>query len=130
MMIEPLSDIQSFMPVEYRNKTVLCSKLFNAVWDVDFCQFAYRKPTETVQGVISDIYASLATAKRRSTSPNIPMEPNAHFADCRIMRRNDYHYCNTSRLKKCFVCGMLNCWSTKHAPPEWLQPYRKNKSVW
>lgn len=81
MMIERLSNIQSALPVEYRNETVLLKKLLNAARDVDSSQFAYLKPADTVQGVIADLYASLFTAKRRSTSSNILMEQNVHLVD-------------------------------------------------
>ena len=61
MLIGKLSDIQTSLPNEYRNDTILWNKLLNAVRDVDTCCLACDKPTDNFQGFISDIHASLAT---------------------------------------------------------------------
>lgn len=57
------------------------------------------------------------------------MEANAYFADRQIMRHNGNKYGNDGLSKTRFVCGKLNCWSTKHALHERIQEYRKNKSI-
>lgn len=62
-VIIKVSDIQTSLPLEYRNETILKIKLLNAVKDVRAYQQVYHKPAKTAQGVISDLHASLATVK-------------------------------------------------------------------
>lgn len=128
LLIEKLSDIQSSLPIEYRNETILKNKLLNAVKDVKDCQLAYHKPADTVQGVISDLHASLATLKTRGTEATA-FEPSANFVDRRLVRNKPSKPPSTSSSKKCFVCGRPGCWSTNHSPKERLRSYRKNKSI-
>lgn len=48
LFTERLSDIQASLPPEYRNRTILCNKLLNAVKDIDACKPAYHKSADTV----------------------------------------------------------------------------------
>lgn len=52
ILIEKIFDIQALLPSEYRKKTILRNKLFDAVKEVSFCQFAHYNPANTVQDVI------------------------------------------------------------------------------
>lgn len=67
-MIIKLTDIQSSLPSEYRNDTILHNKSLNAIRDVAECRLAYHKPAETVQCGISDLHPSLATSDNFSGS--------------------------------------------------------------
>lgn len=58
-LVSKLQDIQSALPTEYKSKEIL--KLLNSIKDIDACQLAYYKPANILQGLISDIHASLAT---------------------------------------------------------------------
>lgn len=125
LLIEKLSDIQTSLPKEYRSEIILRNKLLNAVRDVESCRLAYHKPAETVQGVISDLHASIAAMKNSdSSSP----EPSAHLVDRRYIRNgDDRNRGDPSRQKKCFVCKRPGCWSTNHSSKERLKAYRNSK---
>ena len=64
MLIAKMSYIQSSLPEEYRIDSIFRDKLVNAVRHVNDCRVAYQKPADTVQGVLSDLHASLVTSKR------------------------------------------------------------------
>lgn len=134
-MIERLTDIQSSLPQEYQHEIILRNKILNGVKDVDACRLAYHKPAETVQGVISDLHASLATMDTQNRVLGTQLQPAAHFVDRRVVRGNSNRQgheekaTKVSHGKKCFVCGRPGCWSSNHPPKERLQAYRKNKSI-
>lgn len=111
-MITALTDIQAFLPKEYRNDTILRKKLLNAVRTVDFCRLAYQKPAETVQSVISNLHFSLAFASNvisptTESSGNVG-EPSAHYVDRRYMgslsSRPPTFKSNPPNKKRCIVC--------------------------
>lgn len=64
--IEKISDTQKSLPPEYQDETIFHIKVLNAVKDVRACKLAYHKAAETVQDVISDLYASLVTMNENS----------------------------------------------------------------
>lgn len=76
-LVENLSDIQTALPVEYRNEIIHCNQLLNAVKYVSVCSLAYHKPADTVQGGISDLHGSLATMDQLQGFPPSPSEPAA-----------------------------------------------------
>lgn len=124
LLIEKLSDIQTSLPQDYRSETILRNKLLNSVRDVEACRLAYHKPADTVQGVISDLHASLATLKIENPAPS------AHFVDRQYFRTNgDRRKGGSNRQKKCFVCKRPGCWSTNHSSKERLKAYRQSKSL-
>lgn len=92
VLIAKLADIQTSFLKEHRHDTILWNKLLNAVGDIEDSHLAYHKPAESVQGVISDLHASLASAKKLTSStsslrpPN--EEPSAYFVDRRYHRRD------------------------------------------
>lgn len=102
LLIEKPSDIQSSLLTEYRNETILENKLLNAVKDVKNCQLAYHKPTDAVQGVVSDLYASLATLKTRS---NEATAFRLSAKDRRLARSKTPKPSSANSPKKGFVCG-------------------------
>lgn len=86
VFITRLADIQSSLPVEYPNDIIFRNKLFNAVQNVDAFRLAYHKPAETVQGLIPDLYASLAVTFRVNVpGPVFHTEIAIHYADRRYM---------------------------------------------
>lgn len=101
VLIEKLSDIQTSRSFEYRFKIILQLTLLNAVNDFDSSQLLYYKPANTEQDVTSDLYSSLATAKRTTAYSSLKLDRLAHFADRRFVRRNSSRKVRTSRLKKC-----------------------------
>lgn len=58
-MVAKLGDIQSSLPMEYRNDTIFRKKLHNDVHDLDECRPASRELEDAIQGVTSDLHASL-----------------------------------------------------------------------
>lgn len=68
VLISMLNGIRSSLPPVYWNETILRHKLLNAGREVEACWLAYQEPTDTVQGAIADLYASLATVKLPSIS--------------------------------------------------------------
>lgn len=131
MMISKLTDIQSSLPSEYRNDTILRNKLLNSVRDVAECRLAYHKPADTVQGVISDLHASLATSESFAGSSSLQQPISAHLVDRKYYHadnsRNNSRYRHEGTNKKCFVCGKPGCWSTNHSTKSRLQALKKNK---
>lgn len=87
--ISKLADIHSSLPSEYRNDTILGSKLLNAVWDVAECHFPYHKPADTVQGIILNLQASLATNEGLSGSPSIQQPISAHLVGRKYYQFNN-----------------------------------------
>lgn len=101
LLIGKSSDIQTALPSEDRNETIMKNKLLNAVRDVESCRLAYHKPADTVQGVISDLHASLSTAKQDILKL---AEPSAHPVDRRYIRNyNTTKPRHPGRIKNCFV---------------------------
>lgn len=80
LLITRLSEIQSNLQTEHRKDTILRDRLLIATLEVDACRLAYHKPSDTLQGVISDGHASLGThaspSKPSSSSDNTA--PVAH----------------------------------------------------
>lgn len=64
VIAEKLSNIQTSLPPEPLSERILCNKLLNAVKDVSSWQPVYYMLADTVQGVISDLPASLATSTK------------------------------------------------------------------
>lgn len=88
-LISKLTDIQTSLPKEYRNDTMLRNEWLNAVRKVEDCRLAYHKPTESVQGKMSDLHASLSSAEHLPTgsSSRLPDEkPTTPFVDRRYLR--------------------------------------------
>lgn len=117
-LINRLSEIQVCLPMEYRNDTIFKNKLLNAVKDVESCRLAYQKPAPSLQGIISDLHASIATASSANT-----LEPTAFYID------RKYHKRNKGSDKICYVCKQKGCWSTNHTTKERLEALKRNKTV-
>lgn len=79
--MDRLTDIQAFLPQEYQHKLILCDKILNAVKGAALCQQAFRKPFDSVQGAMQDLYASLATLSWAALSSQFAMESSANFVD-------------------------------------------------
>lgn len=79
LLISRLQDIQSSLLVEYKSDEILKDKLLNDIKYIDAFRLAYYKAVQTLQGLISDVHASLA-----AMTPCVPSHlhaPNAHFLD-------------------------------------------------
>ena len=120
--------LQSGLPSAYRNDEIFKNKLLNAVKDVESCRFAYFKPADTVEGLISDLHSSLAIEPSSITSPDV----DAHFIDRRFKgqrgRIPNYKGSNRQDLS-CIVCHKKGCWSTNHSKKERIDALRKNRQV-
>lgn len=124
MLIEKLSDIQTSLPLEYRNGKILLDKLPNALRDVESCRLAYHKTASMIQGGISALHASLETENSVTKTTD---ETAILFVDCRYIRkRKSVKY---DRSKKCFVCSRPGCWSTHHSTKKGLKALLNNKTV-
>lgn len=58
-----VTDILASLPNEYHHNSILRDNLVNEVLDVQDCLLAYKKPADSVPGVIYDLHALLATNK-------------------------------------------------------------------
>lgn len=85
ILITMLTDMQSLLPKKYRSDTISRDKLLNAVHNVEsFCP-RYHKPADTVQGIVSDLHALLASTKAIFTSASSSIadvdEPSFQYVD-------------------------------------------------
>lgn len=119
-LLNRLQDIQLSLPSEYKNDTIIRNKLLNSVKDVESCKLAYFKPAPTLGGVISDLYASVATMKKAERSLF-----DAHFVERRYHRPFD----KRRKKKACFVCKKEGCWSTNHTKEERMASLRKSTAL-
>lgn len=119
LLITRLSDIQVSLPPEYHNDTILKNKLLNSVKKVEACRLAYQKPAETLQGIISDLHASVATVRTSDLS-----DPVVHYTDRHYHRRHQ-----GKKGKFCLVCKKQGCWSTNHSTSERLAALKKHKQI-
>lgn len=115
LIIENILDIQSSLSSEYRNESVLQNKLLIAIKYVKSCQLAYYKPAETVQGVISDLHVSLATAKRYNLDHANHIASSALFVNRRYTRKDAGKVNNSSTSKNYYVCKRIGCCSSNHS---------------
>lgn len=77
ILVNRLAEIQDCLPKEYRNDTIF-KKLLNAVKNVESCRPTYQKPAESLQGIISDLHASIATGMKTQSH-----DPSALYVDRR-----------------------------------------------
>ena len=120
--------LQSGLPSAYRNDEIFKNKLLNAVKDVESCRFAYFKPADTVEGLISDLHSSLAVEPSSKSSPAV----DAHFIDRRFKGQRGRTPDGKGSHRKdlsCLVCHKKGCWSTNHSKEERIAALRKNRQV-
>lgn len=132
LLLSRISDIQAALPDEYRDDKILRDKLLNAVQDVIDCLQAYHKPADTVQGVISDLHASLAMTSRHQPPPRpVTNGLDINYVDLRYVQRVPKSHKNRLHRndKKCLVCHRQGCWSTNHSTKDLLNAFRKNKAL-
>lgn len=122
-LVSRMHALQSGLPNAYCNDEIFKNKLLNAVKDVEECRFAYFKPAETVEGLISDLHSSLAIQPTSSVSPAL----NANFIDRRYKGQRGRNQSNNNL--QCIVCKRQGCWSTNHPKEERIAALRKNRQV-
>lgn len=133
ILISRLNDMQSSLPVEYRNDTILQNNLVNAVRVADDCEFFYHKLADTVQVVISGLHAALALFKPPSIASWLetlrPPGPSVRCVDRRYVKRDPSHLHrqNSQKTEKCYTCGKEGCRSVKHSTKERLKAYLEDK---
>lgn len=114
-----LTDIQASLPNDYRNDIILQNELLNAVKVVDECRLVYHKPSNTVQGVIYELHASLATSKRHKATMSSPVfetiDPSAHFIDCSYLRVPNTSLQQNGKERRCIFCEKIRC--CQHTTP-------------
>lgn len=81
LLVCRLQGIQASHSLNYQSDLMLRNRLLNSVRDVANCRFDYRKPANTVQGVISGLYTSLCTTM--NLLPTSPVHATAHVTDRR-----------------------------------------------
>lgn len=74
LLINRHQDINLSLPIEYHNGTIISIKLLKTVKDIDTCKLAYFKPTDSIQGIISDLYASRKSYAPKSNANKMPVE--------------------------------------------------------
>lgn len=121
-LVSKLQDTQSLLPSEYKSEEILKNRLLNSVKDIEACQLAYYKPASTLQGVISDIHASLAI-----TSIKIQDGADSFFVDRTFHTRNQKKHNHKLKDQVCFVCKRRGCWSPNHRTTERIKALRKDK---
>ena len=112
--MKQLQDIQHSLPSEYKYDVIFRDRLLNAVSGIEACRIAKQKPTSTVEGIISDFQAAVATFVQEEKSSH------AMIVDRKFMRRND------RRGRVCIVCRKPGCWSTNHPLKERMAALKKN----
>ncbi len=96
-----------------------------ACQDVNACQYACFKPSDTLLGLITDLQSSI-TMYKKTHPPN--STPSAFFTDRRFYgnqsrlrlpyRHNSRPQPHNRTKKRCFVCKKEGCWSNKHSKEE------------
>lgn len=121
LLVARLEDIQSGLTKYYQNEVFLKKKLLDAVKDIEACKLAYYKPADEFEGVIYDLYSSLAAV------PHTP-KPflDAHFVD-RKFRGDRRGRGSGINPRICFVCKRKGCWSTNHTNEARLAVLKKKK---
>lgn len=95
------------------------NKLFNSVKEVEARRLAYQKPAETLQGIVSDLHASVATVRTTDLSDPVALYTGRHYH-----RRNQ-----GKKGKFCLDCKKQGCWSTNHSTSERLAALKKHKKI-
>lgn len=125
-----MTDIQSSQPSEYQNDTIIRNEILNAAHDVAECRLAYQKQTDTIQGVISDLHASLATSESFSGASSVQHPFSAPLIDRKYYHAENTRQKNWTRQeKKRYVCGQFGCCSANYSSKSQLQPMKKNKAL-
>lgn len=91
LLFSKLNYIFSSLLSEYFGDIIYKNKMLNAVEGIDAGKIPYKKPVDTVQGIIGNLYTSLDTIKRHSidaiiNTRKISAEPRAYHVDRRFVR--------------------------------------------
>jgi len=122
MMIIRLQEVQACLPTEYRSALILRNRLLNATRGVDACRLAIQKPSPTVQGVTADLQSAV---QGHVASPSSHQIAGSSNVSALIVDRKYKRSKNSKR--KCYVCGKIGCYSTKHPYQECLKSLKKNR---
>ena len=117
-IIDRMNNIQTLLPEPYHSDVIYRNKLLNAVSMIDCCRLACQKPSLLVEGVIADLFSSIATHNRSTDGGSIT----------EMLVDRKYHK-NRIAEKKCFVCHKRGCWSSNHSELERLTALKKNSCV-
>lgn len=108
---------------------ILENKVLKAMENEEGDQLAYHTPTDTDQGVISDIHASIATLKTCS-SEAFAFELSANTIDHFLVCNKAYKPPSARPSKIFFVSRQPRFWPTNYSTKEILHSYHNNKSIW
>lgn len=117
---------QRLLSASYNNDDMLCTKLLNIVSVVKACRFAVQKPFRILDGIQTDIMASISTinAEQQTTTTISPHEPEA-TALLTDRKRRDRIHCQQNHRggKRCYICKRQGC----HNPKKRAESLRNNK---
>lgn len=109
MMIVRLSDIQTSLSKTFQIETVMMRNTLNVVKEFEPCKIAYQKLSDSLQGIISHLHASVAILSACSTNPD------TFYVDQKYVKlRNG----QSKRRGKCRVCDKEGCRSANPPTPE------------
>jgi len=143
LLIDKLQKIQRGLSTDYQGDYNLRDQLVSACQGVPACKMVLLKPSATFESVASDLRNAIGIEMRcqdpaprqyHITNGNGYDEEDTseqYWVDRRYEGRGGYrgrgsnrggykggNHSNSSRDKRCFVCGKAGCWSTKHPAQE------------
>lgn len=127
ILIKELRFLQLSFDPEYRTDIHLYLKLIKACRSIPACQLSCFKPSETVNGLINDLQASIYTFNQNDEAPTPQFFTDRRYHN-EIRRESTQpskhpfvsrNQTNPSRSdKKCYVCNRSDCWSNNHTESE------------
>lgn len=133
LMIDELSQLQFSLDDMYQGDKSLYNKLIETCRQEPACQLACFRPSINLQGLINDLYSSVATFEDSSNKPHSSSEAfitdrkyhnsdgnSNRFSFSRTLpssKRGETNWKNKNQ-RKCYVCGAKGCWSSRHSESE------------
>jgi len=126
LMVARLQELQLCLPVPYHQDIIMKTKLLTACEGIEETRLARQKVATDVEGVISDLFTSIATYSKPSSSS---MDSTQAMLTALFTERRKYRRENSKKYgkKTCRVCKKEGCWSTNHTAQERIAAFKKNK---
>lgn len=142
ILLDKFNQIQPGLSASYRNDTVLRDQILVACQGIPECSYSLYKPSETVEGVCADMRNAISTKINEIKYQSFRSCTDEQFWTDRTYSNNKTklvkghgsirNQSNQSRQnqriqKKCYICGKVGCWSTKHGIEERRVAYQRYK---
>ncbi|POS84537.1 hypothetical protein EPUL_004867 [Erysiphe pulchra] len=150
-LLAMLCDLQLGLAPRYRYEEFLYTKLFHPCKKNQACELACFKPASTLEGLITDLRASLSLKNNNKNSQYLANNLDSYYTDRRYKSRpvnsknvtrqsqhtsllpqfnshssqSSVNKNSTEQSKRCFICKKYGCWSSNHSDAD-REKHRKN----